>query len=84
VLAAGFDPRKLAEEHLYLRVMPHEIQAWREPERARRPLRDAGRSLARVAAITSAASNRSLSNNAWRLAAPTATRQHEIPATYNG
>jgi hypothetical protein len=30
VLAAGFDPRTLAEEHRYLRVIPHEIQAWRE------------------------------------------------------
>ena len=29
-VAAGFDPRTLAEEHVYLRVTPHEIQAWRE------------------------------------------------------
>jgi Pyridoxamine 5'-phosphate oxidase len=29
-LAAGFDPRTLAEEYVYLRITPHEIQAWRE------------------------------------------------------
>jgi hypothetical protein len=29
-LAAGFDPRTLAEEYVYLRIPPHEIQAWRE------------------------------------------------------
>jgi hypothetical protein len=29
-LAAGFDPRTLAEVYVYLRVTPHEIQAWRE------------------------------------------------------
>jgi hypothetical protein len=28
--AAGFDPRTLAEEYVYLRITPHEIQAWRE------------------------------------------------------
>jgi hypothetical protein len=28
--AAGFDPRTLAEEYLYLRITPREIQAWRE------------------------------------------------------
>ncbi len=28
--AAGFDPRELAEEYVYLRITPHEIQAWRE------------------------------------------------------
>jgi hypothetical protein len=28
--AAGFDPRTLAEEHIYLRITPREIQAWRE------------------------------------------------------
>jgi hypothetical protein len=28
--ATGFDPRKLAEEYVYLRVTPHNIQAWRE------------------------------------------------------
>jgi hypothetical protein len=28
--AAGFDPRTLAEEYIYLRITPHTIQAWRE------------------------------------------------------
>lgn len=28
--AAGFDPRTLAEEYVYLRITPTEIQAWRE------------------------------------------------------
>jgi hypothetical protein len=28
--AAGFDPRELTEEYVYLRITPHEIQAWRE------------------------------------------------------
>lgn len=28
--ASGFDPRTLAEEYIYLRITPHEIQAWRE------------------------------------------------------
>ncbi|MGH2540826.1 MAG: pyridoxamine 5'-phosphate oxidase family protein [Actinomycetota bacterium] len=28
--ATGFDPRILAEEYVYLRITPHEIQAWRE------------------------------------------------------
>ena len=28
--AAGFDPRELAEEYVYLRITPHEVQAWRE------------------------------------------------------
>jgi hypothetical protein len=28
--AAGFDPRTLADEYVYLRITPHEIQAWRE------------------------------------------------------
>jgi Pyridoxamine 5'-phosphate oxidase len=28
--AAGFDPRTLAEEYVYLRITPHSIQAWRE------------------------------------------------------
>ena len=28
--AAGFDPRELEEEYVYLRITPHEIQAWRE------------------------------------------------------
>jgi hypothetical protein len=27
---AGFDPRELAEEYVYLRITPREIQAWRE------------------------------------------------------
>lgn len=35
--ATGFDPRTLADEYVYLRITPHEIQAWREsnelPER---------------------------------------------------
>jgi hypothetical protein len=28
--ATGFDPRTLAEEYVYLRITPHDIQAWRE------------------------------------------------------
>jgi hypothetical protein len=28
--ATGFDPRTLAEEYVYLRITPDEIQAWRE------------------------------------------------------
>ena len=28
--AAGFDPRELAEEYVYLRITPHEVQAWCE------------------------------------------------------
>jgi Pyridoxamine 5'-phosphate oxidase len=28
--AAGFDPRTLSEEYIYLRITPQEIQAWRE------------------------------------------------------
>lgn len=28
--SAGFDPRELAEEYVYLRITPYEIQAWRE------------------------------------------------------
>jgi Pyridoxamine 5'-phosphate oxidase len=28
--AAGFDPTTLATEYVYLRITPHEIQAWRE------------------------------------------------------
>lgn len=28
--ATGFDPRTLAEEYVYLRITPTEIQAWRE------------------------------------------------------
>jgi hypothetical protein len=28
--AAGFDPRSLSEEYIYLRITPQEIQAWRE------------------------------------------------------
>ena len=28
--ATGFDPRTLADEYVYLRITPHDIQAWRE------------------------------------------------------
>jgi hypothetical protein len=28
--ATGFDPRTLADEYVYLRITPHQIQAWRE------------------------------------------------------
>jgi Pyridoxamine 5'-phosphate oxidase len=28
--AAGFDPRTLVDEYIYLRITPHSIQAWRE------------------------------------------------------
>ena len=28
--ATGFDPRTLADEYVYLRITPHEVQAWRE------------------------------------------------------
>jgi hypothetical protein len=28
--ATDFDPRTLSEEYIYLRITPHEIQAWRE------------------------------------------------------
>jgi hypothetical protein len=28
--AVGFDPRELRDEYVYLRITPHEIQAWRE------------------------------------------------------
>jgi Pyridoxamine 5'-phosphate oxidase len=28
--SAGFDPRTLADEYVYLRIAPQEIQAWRE------------------------------------------------------
>jgi hypothetical protein len=28
--ATGFDPRTLAEEYIYLKITPHNIQAWRE------------------------------------------------------
>lgn len=28
--ATGFDPRTLAAEYVYLRITPHQIQAWRE------------------------------------------------------
>ena len=27
--ATGFDPRTLADEHVYLRLTPHTVQAWR-------------------------------------------------------
>jgi hypothetical protein len=30
VRSSGFDPRELAEENVYLRITPREIQAWRE------------------------------------------------------
>lgn len=41
--AAGFDPRTLAEEYVYLRITPTEIQAWREAnELARRQLMRGG------------------------------------------
>lgn len=29
---SDFDPRKLAEEYIYLRITPHDIQAWREAD----------------------------------------------------
>jgi hypothetical protein len=42
-LHAGFDPRTLAEDYVYLRITPHEIQAWREEnELADRQLMRAG------------------------------------------
>ena len=28
--AAGFDPRTLTDEYVYLRITPHSVQAWRE------------------------------------------------------
>ena len=28
--STGFDPRTLADEYVYLRIAPREIQAWRE------------------------------------------------------
>jgi hypothetical protein len=28
--ATGFDPRTLSEEYVYLRIAPHNMQAWRE------------------------------------------------------
>lgn len=41
--ASGFDPRTLATEYVYLRLTPHEIQAWREEnELAGRRLMRAG------------------------------------------
>jgi hypothetical protein len=42
--ATGFDPRTLAEEYVYLRITPQEIQAWREANelRGRRLMRDGG------------------------------------------
>ena len=30
--ATGFDPRTLAEEYVYLRLTPREVQAWREAD----------------------------------------------------
>jgi hypothetical protein len=28
--ATGFDPRELTDEYIYLRITPHNVQAWRE------------------------------------------------------
>ena len=45
--ATGFDPRVGAEEYVYLRITPREIQAWREAnELSGRQLMRAGRWLA--------------------------------------
>jgi hypothetical protein len=45
--AAGFDPRTLADEYVYIRITPHEIQAWREAnELAGRQLMRGGKWLA--------------------------------------
>jgi hypothetical protein len=33
--AAGFDPRTLTEQYVYLRITPREIQAWREANELR-------------------------------------------------
>jgi hypothetical protein len=45
--ATGFDPRTLAEEYVYLRITPHNIQAWREAnELAGRQLMRSGEWLA--------------------------------------
>ena len=42
--ATGFDPRTLSEEYVYLRITPHEMQAWREAnELAGRRLMKGGR-----------------------------------------
>jgi hypothetical protein len=30
--ACGLDPRTLAEEHVYLRIAPHEMQPWHEAD----------------------------------------------------
>jgi hypothetical protein len=30
--SSDFDPRELAEEYIYLRITPHNIQAWRESD----------------------------------------------------
>ena len=39
--AAGFDPRALADEYVYLRITPQSIQAWREANElgGRQPMR---------------------------------------------
>ena len=45
--ATGFDPRMDTEEYVYLRITPHEIQAWREANELRgRRLMRSGRWLA--------------------------------------
>jgi hypothetical protein len=45
--ATGFDPRTEAEEYVYLRIVPREVQAWREAnELAGRRLMRSGRWLA--------------------------------------
>ena len=41
----GFDPRQL-DNYTFYRVVPSEIRAWREVERARPPVADARRALA--------------------------------------
>jgi hypothetical protein len=33
--ATGFDPRTESDEYIYLRITPHEIQAWREADELR-------------------------------------------------
>jgi hypothetical protein len=40
--ASGFDPRMQAEEHVYLRITPDSVQAWRESNelKGRRLMRD--------------------------------------------
>jgi hypothetical protein len=42
--ATGFDPRTLPTEYVYLRITPHEIQAWREANELKdRRLMEGGR-----------------------------------------